>query len=78
LQIAVGARLGALVLAAAAVFAFASTARAQEEVVVLVNGEPITSLDIQQRSKFMELSSHKAPTRQEAIDSLIDQILELR
>ena len=45
---------------------------------LLVNGEPITSLDIQQRSKFIEMSSHKAPTRQEAIDSLIDQILELR
>ena len=65
-------------LAAAAVLAFAATARAQEEVVVLVNGEPITSLDIQQRSKFMELSTHKPPTRQEAIDSLVDQILELR
>ena len=77
-HIAVSARLTALVLAAAAVLAFASAARAQEEVVVLVNGEPITSLDIQQRSKFMELSTHKPPTRQEAIDSLIDQILELR
>ena len=77
-HIAVSARLTALVLAAAAVLAFASATRAQEEVVVLVNGEPITSLDIQQRSKFMELSTHKPPSRQEAIDSLIDQILELR
>ncbi len=77
-QIAVSARLGALVLATATLLAVASTARSQEEVVVLVNGEPITSLDIQQRAKFMELSSHKPPPRQEAIDSLIDQILELR
>jgi len=80
-QIAVRARRMALatgVLAAAAVLAFASIARAQEEVVVLVDGEPITSLDVQQRMKFIELSSHKAPTRQEAIDSLIDQLLELR
>ena len=77
-QIAVSARLGALVLAAVTLLAVVSTARSQEEVVLLVNGEPITSLDIQQRSKFMELSSHKAPTRQEAIDSLVDQILELR
>ena len=45
---------------------------------MLVNGEPITSLDIQQRLKFLTLSTHKTPTRQEAIDSLIDQILELR
>lgn len=77
LQIAVSARLGALVLAAATLLAV-PTARSQEEVVVLVNGEPITSLDIQHRSKFIELSSHKPPTRQDAIDSLIDQILELR
>ena len=77
-QIAVSARLGALVLAAVTLLAVVSTARSQEEVVLLVNGEPITSLDIQQRSKFMELSTHKAPTRQEAIDSLVDQILELR
>ncbi len=77
-QIGVGARLGALVLAAATLLAVASNAWAQEEVVLLVDGEPITSLDIQHRSKFIELSTHKAPTRQEAIDSLVDQILELR
>jgi len=66
------------VLVAAAVLAITSIARAQEEVVVLVDGEPITSLDVQQRMKFMQLSTHKVPTRQEAIDSLIDQLLELR
>ena len=77
-QTAFGARLGALVLAAATLLAAVSTARSQEEVVLLVDGEPITSLDIQQRTKFLEMSTHKAPTRQEAIDSLIDQMLELR
>jgi peptidyl-prolyl cis-trans isomerase SurA len=80
-QIAVRTRRGALatvILAAAVVLAVAPSARAQEEVVVLVNGQPITSLDVQDRSKFMEMSTHKPPTRQEAIDSLIDQLLELR
>lgn len=75
-QIAVSAR--ALVLAVATLLAVAATVHSQEEVVLLVNGEPITSLDIQQRSKFLEMSTHKKPSRQEAIDSLIDQILELR
>jgi peptidyl-prolyl cis-trans isomerase SurA len=70
--------LAMAVVAAAAMFAVSLAARAQEEVVVLVDGEPITSLDIQQRAKFIELSTHKAPTRQEAIDSLIDQMLEIR
>jgi len=52
-------------------------ARAQE-VVVLVDGIPITSLDIDHRSKFIEMSTHKAPTRQDAIDELLNEILELR
>jgi peptidyl-prolyl cis-trans isomerase SurA len=51
---------------------------AQDTVVLLVNGQPVTALDIQQRSKFMEMSSHKVPARQEVIDSLVDEILELR
>jgi len=69
--------LATAALAAATLLAAVSIARCQEEVVALVNGEPITSLDIQQRAKFIEMSTHKAPTRQEAIDTLIDQLLEL-
>ncbi len=69
--------LAAAALIATAALAAASTARSQEEVAVLVDGEPITALDIQQRAKFIELSSHKVPTRQQAIDSLIDQLLEI-
>ena len=46
-------------------------ARAQV-IVVIVNGEPITALDIEQRSKLTELSTHKTPTRQEVLDELIN------
>lgn len=49
-----------------------------DAVVLLVNGQPVTELDIEQRSKFMEMSSHKEPTHQAVIDSLIDEILEMR
>ena len=70
--------LATAVFAAVTILALTSIARAQEEVVLLVDGEPITSLDVQQRMKFMTLSTRKAPTRQQAIDSLIDQLLELR
>lgn len=65
------------VLAATAMLAISSVAHAQE-VAVLVDGQPVTSLDIEQRSKFMEMSSHKVPTRQDVIDSLVNEILELR
>lgn len=80
-QFAVRAQSRALVMvafAAAVMFTVGTSARAQEEVVVLVDGEPITTLDLQQRSKFIEMSTHKAPPRQEALNSLIDEILELR
>jgi peptidyl-prolyl cis-trans isomerase SurA len=74
---ALGSAAAAAFLAAACVFAMPAPARAQA-VAVLVNGEPITALDIEQRSKFMQMSTHKVPTRQEVVDSLVDEILEVR
>lgn len=50
---------------------------AQAQVVALVNGEPITALDLAQRSRLIQLSTRKAPTRQEALDELIDDKLKL-
>lgn len=41
-------------------------------------GAPITDLDIAHREKFIEMSTHKKPSRQEAINSLIDETLELK
>ena len=49
-----------------------------QEVVALVDGEPITALDIEQRAKFIQMSTQKAPTRKEVLDGLIDEILEIR
>jgi peptidyl-prolyl cis-trans isomerase SurA len=70
-------RLGAaaLVIAAAAI----SGAQAQN-VVAFVNGEPITALDIEQRSKLLEvfLPTHKAPPRQEVLDELVNEKLKIR
>ena len=65
------------VVAAAGLLAVPAVGRAQE-VVVLVDGEPITALDIEQRAKFIEMSTHKPPSRKEVIDGLIDEILEVR
>ncbi|MGZ3360366.1 MAG: SurA N-terminal domain-containing protein [Xanthobacteraceae bacterium] len=69
-------------LLAATIFIFAAlmattTARAQQ-IVVIVNGEPITALDVDQRSKLAQLSTHKVPPRQEVIDELINEKLKLR
>jgi peptidyl-prolyl cis-trans isomerase SurA len=64
-------------IAAVMMLAITPLARAQQ-VVVLVDGQPITALDIEHRAKFMEMSTHKAPPRQEVIDSLVNELLEMR
>jgi peptidyl-prolyl cis-trans isomerase SurA len=56
----------------------AATAVHAQQVVVVVNGEPITALDIEQRSKLTQLSTHKAPPRQDVIDELINEKLKVR
>ena len=50
----------------------------RQQVVVIVNGEPITALDIDQRSKLNQLSTHKVPPRQEVLDELINEKLKMR
>jgi len=65
------------VVALAGLLAVPAAGRAQE-VVVMVDGEPITALDIEQRAKFIQMSTQKAPGRKEVLDGLIDEILEIR
>jgi peptidyl-prolyl cis-trans isomerase SurA len=69
----------ALGMAALIVTAAIGGAQAQN-VVAFVNGEPITALDIDQRSKLLEVSSpgHKVPSRQEVLDELINEKLQIR
>src|SRR5205085_5592957 len=52
-------------------------ARAQT-VVVMVNGEPITNMDIEQRSKLTFMTTHKQPNRQDVINELIDEKVKIR
>ena len=52
-------------------------ARAQT-IVVMVNGEPITNLDIEQRSKLTFMTTHKQPSRQEVINELIDEKVKIK
>jgi peptidyl-prolyl cis-trans isomerase SurA len=75
-------QLRSVLAACAAGCAFAmllppSPAQAQT-VVVMVNGEPITDLDIESRSKFDFVSSHKQPSRQEVINELIDEKVKIK
>jgi peptidyl-prolyl cis-trans isomerase SurA len=49
-----------------------------QQVVVVVNGDPVTALDIEQRSKLNQLSTHKVPSRQEVLEELITEKLKIR
>jgi peptidyl-prolyl cis-trans isomerase SurA len=49
-----------------------------QTVAVMVNGEPITNYDIDQRSKLNFLSTHKTPVRQQVVDELIDEKVKIK
>ena len=55
----------------------AAPAQRKAQVVALVNGEPITALDIAQRTRLIQLSTQKIPSRQEVLDELIDDKLKV-
>src|SRR6202047_645973 len=49
-----------------------------QTVAVMVNGEPITNYDIEQRSKLNFLTTHKPAVRQQVIDELIDEKVKIK
>ncbi len=65
-------------MAAAFVLATAAVPARAQQVVVLVNGSPITAYDIEQRSKFIQLSAQKTPSRQEIIEELINEAVKVQ
>jgi peptidyl-prolyl cis-trans isomerase SurA len=68
--------LGACALIAACI-SLTAPALAQQ-VIARVNGDPITAVDLAQRSKLIEVSTHKAPARQDVLNELIDEKLKLQ
>jgi peptidyl-prolyl cis-trans isomerase SurA len=49
-----------------------------QTVAVMVNGEPITNYDIEQRGKLNFLTTHKAADRKQVIDELIDEKVKIK
>jgi peptidyl-prolyl cis-trans isomerase SurA len=49
-----------------------------QTVAVMVNGEPITQFDIEQRSKLTFLTTHKPADRQQVINELIDEKVKIK
>jgi peptidyl-prolyl cis-trans isomerase SurA len=49
-----------------------------QNVVIVVNGDPITALDVEQRTKFIKITTQKTPSRQEVLNELIDERLKIK
>jgi peptidyl-prolyl cis-trans isomerase SurA len=49
-----------------------------QNIVAFVNGEPITALDVEQRTRILEATTRKRPTRQEALEELVNDKVKLR
>lgn len=47
-------------------------------VVVIVNGDPITNYDVEQRTKLVQASTHKVPARKEVLEELIDEKIKVQ
>jgi peptidyl-prolyl cis-trans isomerase SurA len=73
-------RLRALIVSfvAALLLSFSASPLRAQNVAVMVNGEPITDYDIEQRSKLFFLTSHKAPDRKDVINELIDEKVKIK
>jgi peptidyl-prolyl cis-trans isomerase SurA len=68
-------RLGVILMLA---FAPGLCGPADAQVVVIVNGDPITAYDIDQRAKFNQLVTRKPANRQEVIEELINEKLKIQ
>jgi peptidyl-prolyl cis-trans isomerase SurA len=71
------ARAAVLAAAALVVGGQGSEVRAQA-IAAMVNGEAVTNSDIEQRIKLTTLTVRKTPSRQEALDELINDKLKVR
>ncbi|MCT7009283.1 SurA N-terminal domain-containing protein, partial [Salmonella enterica] len=63
----------------ALVLVFGGSARLHaQSIAVMVNGEPITAFDIEQRAKLNALTGGKTPDRKAVLDELIDEKLKIK
>jgi peptidyl-prolyl cis-trans isomerase SurA len=72
-------RLWSLIIGCAAASAVLPGGPLQAQTIAcLVGGEPVTNLDVEQRSKLNFLTTHKQMPRQEAIDELINDKVKIK
>lgn len=67
----------AAAIATVTIMAATSSTPAQT-VVALVNGEPVTALDVESRMKFIQMTTQKQAARPDVINELIDEKLKVK
>jgi len=67
-----------LLLVLGAVLSLTGAPARAQNIVVMVNGDPITDFDIEQRSKLDQLTTQKTPGRQDVINELIDDRVKIK
>jgi peptidyl-prolyl cis-trans isomerase SurA len=67
-----------LFLVLGAVLALSGAPARAQNIVVMVNGDPITDYDVEQRSKLDQLTTQKTPSRQDVINTLIDDKIKIK
>ncbi len=77
-QIRIRRIFAGLVFAIAAGAALLPAPAAAQQVVALVNGEPVTALDVAQRLKLHQVSTRRSPSRQELIEELINEKIKIQ
>jgi len=73
-----GAHTTAAAVLLALILTLGPTAAAAQQVVARVNGEPITAVDVAQRARLIQLSTHKPAPQKQVLDELIDQLLKIQ
>lgn len=69
--------LSALCMIAGGILAALPSSPARAQVAIIVNGDPITLYDIEQRTRLMQIAGAKGAGRQQAIEELINDKLKL-
>jgi peptidyl-prolyl cis-trans isomerase SurA len=52
--------------------------RADAQAVAIVNGDPITAFDVEQRAKLIQLSTHQTKSNKEVVEELINEKIKVQ
>jgi len=63
---------------AAGILPLLPTPVAAQQIVALVNGQPITALDVAQRLKLHQITARRSPPRQDVIEELINEKIKIQ